>query len=139
MTALELLKTEIDAVGSQLDRCLTGIPADKADFRLAAHSQSLRDLVAHHCEVYQAVLTKLAGGEHNWGTYTPPTTEWDPLVALMGEMRADAVEGVLVDDDAKLSAGADFIVAHDNYHVGQLVITRLAIDPTWDPYSIYSH
>jgi hypothetical protein len=56
----------------------------------------------------------------------------------MKALRAKAVAALASDDDKILQSGAGYIVGHDNYHLGQLVITRMALDPSWEPYSIYS-
>lgn len=137
MTAQELLKIEIDEVGGQLDRALNGVHDYQADYRLAEHTMSIREIVTHHCETYEALLTELQGGKHEWGSYSPPTMEWKPLLEHWKSLRARAASGVASDDDTRLQAGASYVVAHDNYHLGQLVITRMAIDPNWDSYSIY--
>jgi uncharacterized damage-inducible protein DinB len=137
MTALELLKYEIDEAGAQIERSMDGLEEKDADYRVADHAMSFRELVIHLCDVYKAIPTQLAGTEYDWGSFIPPSSEWPALLSTMRSMRVEAVNEVLADDEAKLKAGAGFLVGHDNYHVGQVVTTRLGLQPEWNSYSIY--
>jgi hypothetical protein len=137
MTALNLLKYQIDDVGGQIDRATQGLEEKDADYKVAPHAMSFRELVIHLCDVYKAIPVHLAGQEYDWGSFAPPSSEWSALLATMKSMRETAVREVLTDDDTKLKAGCDFLVAHDNYHVGQVVTNRLGLQPDWNSMVVY--
>jgi hypothetical protein len=96
------------------------------------------EALAHLAEVYQFVITVSQGGEHEWGTYTPPDTSLEGMLQSMQALRAKAVSLCLSREDFNLQRMAtDYILLHDSYHVGQLSLVRMATDPTWDTYAIY--
>ena len=136
MTAKELLKHQIDDSGNQLVKVFDGID-ESLDSKLTDQAMSPRQVAAHLCECYQAVITEAAGGKHQWGSYQPSTTEWPALWQEVMALRSQASEAALGAADWETHANA-FIPAHDYYHVGQLAMLRLTKDPAWDPYSIYT-
>jgi hypothetical protein len=55
------------------------------------------------------------------------------------EQRAKAVDAALSQDEDKgLKNAYEYIIGHDNYHVGNLVASRLQVEPEWDSYAIYA-
>ncbi|HWD41163.1 MAG TPA: hypothetical protein VG944_20105 [Fimbriimonas sp.] len=136
MTAKELLQSQMNDVGGQLQRAVEGVTSEQASIKMHPEAMSVTEQLAHLSEVYQAVLTILAGGKHEWGSYVPPSTEIGALNESCFSLRKQAVEAVLAKEE-NLQTGSDFIVGHDNYHVGQLVTTRLGFDPAWNSYAIY--
>ena len=57
------------------------------------------------------------------------------MYAAVSAARTEAVNTVL--ESGNFVVGADFIVGHDAYHIGQLAQIRLALNPEWNAYSIY--
>ena len=140
MTAKELLIAQIDAVTYQIEKVLENLTEEQLDKRLDPSSQTIREQVEHLCEVYTAVDTIFQGKQHSWGQYSVEDKSWGNLTTLCWTLRAKAIEWVTSsDDDKTLNRGSDFIVGHDNYHVGQIASIRIATDSTWDPFSIYKH
>lgn len=137
MTAQDLLRSQIEDSGKQLTAVLAGLTEGQADFKAVPSAMTPRELLIHLCEAYQAAITELAGGKHEWGSYAPPSTDWLPLVDTFQGLRSEAARAALSEDDHGLKTGSAYIVAHDYYHVGQLCQARIALDPNWDPYSIY--
>jgi hypothetical protein len=137
MTAIELLKYQIDGTGGQVSRVVSGLDDSSRDFRLHAGGMSVCEQVTHLGEAYRAVLAASKGDEYEWGSYKPTAETLSDLVGEVMELRKQAVETVLVDDDEKLKRGSDFIVSHDLYHVGQLATLRLNLHPHWNSYEIY--
>jgi hypothetical protein len=137
VTTVELLKAQIDASGGQLTRALNGVDPSHKDFRLHAGGYSFAEQVAHLSEAYTAVLAAAEGKEHEWGSFKPASEEWTALVSEALSLREKAAATVLEDDDTKLMMGADYIVSHDLYHVGQLATMRLQVYPDWNCYELY--
>ena len=140
MTAKELLEKQIADVSYQLDKALEGLLEDQLDYKVVPSALSIREQVEHLCEVYTAVEAISKGQDHPWGAYTVEDKSWSNLTSLMSSLRANAIAIVTADDEDKtLLRGSAFIVGHDNYHVGQICTSRIAQDPTWNPFSIYNH
>lgn len=136
MTARELLNHQIEDAGYQLEKVLDGIDGS-LDSKLTPASMSPRETVAHLGECYTAVITETAGEKHQWGSYSPRTTEWPALWIEVQELRKQASAAAL-DKAGWESHASAFLPAHDYYHVGQLAALRLVKDADWDPYSIYN-
>ena len=102
MTTLDLLKFEIDEAGAQIERSIDGLGEADADYRVADHAMSFRELMIHLCDVYKAIPAQLAGAEYEWGSFAPPSTEWPALVETMKSMRLEAIKEVLADNDERL-------------------------------------
>lgn len=139
MTAKELLNNLIQNAGFQVSQCCAGVTEEQADLKLNDDTMSFRVTIAHLCECYVAVQEAAAGKEHEWGTFTPRSSAFGPLLEEWNELRAQAKATVVSDDDKLIGLGSDFIVGHDYYHVGQLVSLRRSFDKEWNSYSIYQH
>ncbi|HEY3781816.1 MAG TPA: hypothetical protein VGL56_12085 [Fimbriimonadaceae bacterium] len=138
MTAQELLAFEIENIGGQLRGAFAGLPDSLQDDKVCEGGMSPREMLEHLSEAYEATIASSKGEEYEWGTFTVDDKSWDNLISVFWDRREKATEAVLVDDETKLKAGFDYIVAHDAYHVGQLAALRVGKEPGWDFYSIYS-
>jgi uncharacterized damage-inducible protein DinB len=139
MTVKEFLKTQLDDALFQLEKVLDGVEGSHVDGKPIATMLSLRETVGHLAETYHAVEVVAAGGKHEWGSYHVEETDWDALVARVFAMRATAVETIMgMDEDKAAEMGHAYLIAHDYYHVGQLVALRVAAHPDWNAYSIYT-
>lgn len=138
MTANELLLSEIDMVGGQLDKLMASISLDHFTTKPIPTMMSAQEILIHLAECYVATLTALKGEEHKWGSYQPEATDYDSVLtafkSLRGQMRETAVSASEEKDIKNISM---FVIGHDNYHVGQLVVIQMAVSSGWDPYSIY--
>ncbi|MDR3692396.1 MAG: DinB family protein [Fimbriimonas sp.] len=140
MTARALLDKQIDDVTYQLTMVLEGVDEAHLDHKVVPTAMSIREQVEHLCEVYTALEEMSRGVSHEWGTYKVEDTSWPSLTALFKDLRAKAIVIVQTSDDEKtIMEGSGFIVNHDAYHVGQIALIRIAVDPSWNPYSIYNH
>ena len=135
MTARELLQHQFDGAGYQLTKVFEGID-DSLDFRLIENGMTPRETAAHLGECYTALLSEAQGVKHQWGSYTPSTTEWPALWDEVQSLRKKACAAALEKEDWEGHA-SDYGPAHDYYHVGAMVQIRLARQPDWDSYSIY--
>ena len=59
------------------------------------------------------------------------------LIDIFDSERAKSVELSLEKFDVDSHFVKDYIVAHEFYHVGQMVSVRLALGDGFEPYSIY--
>ena len=137
MTATDLLKTQIDDAAYQLGKALEGMTDEQMDAKPLPTMMSAREQADHLCECYIACAKMVAGQEHEWGSYSAPDKTWAALISEMWSLRSAAERAVLAGDDKALGLGSSFLASHDTYHVGQLAALRIAVDPAWDPYSIY--
>lgn len=139
MTAKELIQSLVDNAGFQIEQCCAGVTEEQADLKVHDDAMSFRVTIAHLCECYVAAVEIAAGREHAWGTFEPKSAAFAPLLDEWRQLRKAAAEVVVSDDDKLIAVGADFIVGHDYYHVGQLVTLRLSFDKDWNSLSIYKH
>lgn len=117
-----------------------GLSESAWDARVSPSSMSPREQIGHLSECYHAAMEMMAGREYAWGSWTTSESTSTGLMAQWQQMRDHAVGEALREDatpKARQSA-IDYIVLHDAYHVGQLVLIRIETDPGFDPYSIYS-
>jgi hypothetical protein len=89
-------------------------------------------------EAYTAVIATSKGEKYEWGSFKPASDDWSGIVAETKTLREQATKIVLVEDEERLKMGADYIVMHDLYHVGQIATMRLNVTPDWDAYAIYA-
>jgi hypothetical protein len=138
MTAKELAAQFVDESGYQFKACLAGVSADSFEAKPIEGVMSIREALEHCTEACLAVQKDAIGEKQSWGTYKFPAGSVDELVAIFEDERAKAVALAMDNFD---NQGAhwlkDYIVAHEFYHVGQMVSVRLALSDGFEPYSIY--
>ena len=88
------------------------------------------------CLAVQAVF---AEEKFSWGTYHYPDGTMSELIDIFDAERVKAVAIALDNFDAKHDYAKEYIIAHEFYHVGQMVSVRLALNDGFEPYSIYRH
>ena len=138
MTATELLQDQMEDAGFQLSKVLEGMPEEAMDKKVTDGSMSPREQVAHLCEAYEAFKVNASGGKYEWGTYKAPATETAALVREFKAQRDDAVHQALSNPNPEsIKHAHEYILGHDYYHVGQMCLARLAVQPDWNAYAIY--
>jgi hypothetical protein len=138
MNTRELLQYECEQVGKQIVACLEAMPEVGFDTRCTEKGMTPREMLAHLAEAYQAFLLATIGEKHDWGSYTVEDQSTENLRAVWTEQRSKAVQAALFsDDDHVIKEAYDYIIGHDNYHVAQLVQSRVLVQPDWDAYGIY--
>lgn len=137
MTTTDLLKRQTTDAGKMLAKAFEGIEERDADTRLEP-MMSAREQANHLTECYIAAKKYCAGEKHDWGTYAPSAESLDQQLAEMFARRDEAVATLLALEDSAQAEHEGFLVGHDHYHVGQMAILHLTIDPAWDPYCIYT-
>jgi len=136
MTAEEMLQSQIDDAGFQVRKTLEGFLEPAIDDKPFPGIMSVREQIAHLCEAYTAAKAHAVGESYSWGTLKVDVKTLPELKALFEKLRAEAIEAAWAAPDG-MSLLNDYILAHDYYHVGQLVLLRLYVDPDWNVYSIY--
>lgn len=139
MTVAELVAYEVDNTGFQLRQTLAGFPEAAMDTKLCPTGMTAKDMVEHLCEAYEAVLAEVAGKQHEWGSYSIPDKSWANIMSTFEATRQKAGQAVTSDDEKLAKLAHDYMVAHDAYHVGQLVLMRLEAEPDWNFLAIYRH
>jgi hypothetical protein len=138
MTATDLIKDQLDDSGYQLAKVIDGMPESGFDHKLTDIAMTPREQIAHLCEAYECFSVNAGGGKYEWGTYTAETGDTAALTVEFSKQRQKAVSAALSDaSDEKIKLANDYIVGHDYYHVGQMCLSRLAVQPDWDSYTIY--
>lgn len=136
MDARELLAWALEDSLYQVEKSYEGL-AD-FDYKLNSIAKTPREILTHFCETCEAFVTEANGGTHTWGTYSLPPMEPNELMAKYRKLRAEASEVALMATDPKMiKKASEYLVSHESYHVGQLCLIRLAIDPNWNAYSLY--
>lgn len=139
MTANELLVSLVNEVGAQLEKALDGFTDEHFEYKALPTMFSVKETLIHLTECYVATVTMLKGEKYEWGSYQPEATDHDSVLAAFRSHRASVVESLAgLDQEEGLKSVASFVVGHDNYHVGQLVVMRMSLGSNWDPYSIYN-
>lgn len=139
MNALELLEYEIIQVGRQIDACLDGMSEACYDTKVSPIAMSPREILQHLADAYEAHVVTMRGEKYEFGSFVIADKSTDGIRKAFKDQRAKAVKVALAAaTDKGLKESYDYIVGHDNYHVGQLCLCRVASDPDWDYYSIYS-
>jgi|SRR5579862_9266229 len=137
MTANQLLDYQISQSGRQVEACLSGMTSEA--FESKTNGMSPQEILIHLSEAYQAFLTVAKGEKHNWGSFVVADRSMSAVLDIFRNLRQEAAElAASTGEEAVIKEGYDYVVAHDNYHVGQLVLSRLQSEPGWDAYSIYS-
>ncbi|HMS55749.1 MAG TPA: DinB family protein [Fimbriimonadaceae bacterium] len=136
MTISELIRMECDSVGVKVRKTLEGMEEAHYGFKVTPQAMTPAETLEHLAECYVAFQKIASGEQHDWGSYSAPDKSPAALMANWEAERAKAVAFAL-SDDSHAEHAHDFISAHDHYHVGQLALIRMAVDPSWDPYSIY--
>jgi len=138
MDASEFARSLFEDAGYQLAKVLEGIDEEYGQYKITPSSKSPSETCEHLADTYTAFLSELAGNKYEWGTFKPSGAPWpaawhEALVIRNGV--AESLKGEL--SNHQLNVAANYIIAHDYYHVGQMCQARIAFDPKWDPYSIY--
>jgi uncharacterized damage-inducible protein DinB len=138
MTGSDVMTHLLEGVTRQLKACFAEISDEELDFAWRPEAMTARQMAVHLTEVYMAVLAKAAGTEFEWGSYQPPSMESEALLSEMWAKRDAAIQAFPVKDDpAAVEVLSDYVIGHDYYHVGQLVIARLSAGKGFDAYAIY--
>jgi hypothetical protein len=138
MTATDLIKDQLEDSGYQLTKVIEGMPEHGFDHKLTDGAMTPREQIAHLAEAYECFSVNAAGGKYEWGTYKAASADTAALTTEFMKQREKAVAAALSDSsDEKIKLANDYILGHDYYHVGQMCLSRLAVEPDWDAYSIY--
>ncbi len=138
MEGRELLEYQLDQAGKQIDACLEGMSDEAFETKPTQDGMTPAETLAHLSEAYHAFCAEAKGEKHEWGTYAVEDKSRENLTKVFHDERNAAVEAALASGEDRMQKHAyDYIVGHDNYHVGQLVHSRLKVDPNWNMYAIY--
>lgn len=139
MEAKEFAITLLEESGYQFNACLKDISDEDFDRKPIERLMSIREMLEHVLEVFVAIDKSAKGEKHDWGNFTAPQLSKSELLAHFSTEREKAVATALEHFDAMPFLASDFLVAHEFYHVGQMVGVRRALDESWNSYSIYRH
>jgi uncharacterized damage-inducible protein DinB len=138
MTAHDLLEFEMIRAGKQIDACLNGMAESAYDEKCSPNGMTPREMLEHLCDAYEAFIVASRGEKYDFGSFVVEDKSTANLRSVFSSQRAKAVAAALGKDDDKHQREAyEYIVGHDNYHVGQLCLCRMQSDPAWDTYAIY--
>lgn len=139
MTAIDLFESQFDVATKQLNGTLADMPESLWSAKLVPSTMSPIETVVHLTEATVACRKMLKGEEHDWGTYEAVSSDAQTcLDLLMAERNALREDVVSTGDPTHINEVMAYSPDHDFYHVGQLCALRVAQDPGFNPYSIYS-
>jgi uncharacterized damage-inducible protein DinB len=137
MTSQELLQYELDQVRKQIEACFAGMSDEAFTTKCAPNGMSPAEILEHLADAYEAFIVTLRGEKYNFGSFVIDPKTRKNLEKAWTDQRKRAVEVAMTDDDKVMKEAYDYLVGHDNYHVSQLVLSRLQVEPGWDSYLIY--
>lgn len=133
-----LLLAALKDARQQVAACYQDAPDGFADVRITPEAMTPAQMIGHLNECYIAVEKEAKGERHEWGTYDAGGKSLAELVAEWearhAEVTAKAEGGVSLE---VAKAILSFVILHNAYHVGQLVLARLQVQPDWNVYAIY--
>ena len=137
MTALELINRQMDDAEFMLSQTFKGFPNEHADTKVGP-LMTVRELAVHMTDAYYAAKAYLKGDKYEFGSYTASEGTVEELVSKLFAVRSEAVAQFrAIESDEAIHHASDFLVAHDHYHVGQVVLIHSSVDPEWNAYCIY--
>jgi uncharacterized damage-inducible protein DinB len=137
MDALALTLWTLEDSGNQWFRALDGLTGEGWNAS-AGGSMTPAEMLVHLTDCCHAFLAAKDGKEYDWGSYQPTDTDPAALLATFKATREHCIEALKAWNDEKgFQAAMGYLALHESYHVGQLCLVRLALDPYWPPYSIY--
>jgi uncharacterized damage-inducible protein DinB len=138
MTVEEFFLANAAHTAHQIDVVFRKFTGDQWDTKLVPEAMSPRETLAHLCDCYQCASQRARGEEPAWGSFKPEDDDPARLEETRQRLRAKAIEeAVAVGDHALLAELYAYLHEHEAYHVGQLCLLVVRLDPAWDPYSIY--
>lgn len=138
MTARELLDDALKDAGFQVDKIFENLPEAAWDEKAAPEGMTVRQIATHLCECYYAFSEMAQGRKYEWGTYSIDKMTPDHLLQLLDTLRNSATKLALAGDAKIMKESLGYLCLHDAYHVGQIALVRIRLQPDWDPYSIYN-
>lgn len=138
MTARELLDDALKDAGFQITKIFEKLPEEAWDQKAAPEGMTVREIATHLCECYYAFSEMAKGRKYEWGTYSITAMEPAHLLELMFGLRTAAANLALAGDAKIMKESLGYLCLHDAYHVGQIALVRIRLEPKWDPYSIYN-
>lgn len=136
MDSYDLIRHQTDTSLKQLKACLKDLPNEAGSIKLTDQGMTIEDIIQHLGDCYTAILQGTDG--YDWGSFQSAKGELAEKSEEILGLRAKALDKLFADpDQIDYPKVTDFIVLHDAYHVGQLVLCRLIAEPGWNHYSIY--
>ena len=136
MSVETVLRAQATDSGYQVSQVFAGLAEDHFEVRLSAATMSARETILHLSECYVAAAEAAQSVKHEWGTFVSVHSTAETQLGAMMELRACAVEALLLEAEKNVHNITEYILLHDAYHVGQIAAIRLLLGG-WEPYSIY--
>lgn len=125
--------------GNALNRVIDGFPEAAWGNNLTPKSKTAAEIIGHLTWVYAAYIALLETGKAAWDRYDPSGKSPEELVAELRETRRYAMEEANGSEMPLIHRGAlEYIVMHEMYHLGQLVLIRAEAQPDWDAEAVFS-
>ena len=121
-----------------LKQSIAGVPESIVNEKVHPSMRSIREQVIHLTECYLATMAAVNGAEYSWGAYQPGDVTFADLEADRKRLRSEAVDMLLTTgEEEDLRHGLNYIILHDQYHIGQIASTRQVFEPEWSSYVLY--
>ena len=136
-----LLKSALHTANYQMTKAFEGLSEERGDFdlRICPEARTAREILEHLCDCYQGYMDMSHGKQYEWGSFKAEGYSALKLLDIRNELRKKAESFALAhaNDPKSAEFALGFLVLHETYHVGQMCLLHIKVDPNWNPYSIY--
>ncbi len=137
----DLIIASIEKGAFQLEQVLKDLPEEAWARRVVPTAMTPFETVEHLVHCYGAFLATSSDEAFDWSVpFKLASTQLHEAMLDLERIRQEAINRVRTSPEEKvLGLALDYMIQHDSYHIGQLALFRMSIDPNWDPYSLYQH
>jgi uncharacterized damage-inducible protein DinB len=135
MTAQDLMRFQLQHTAKMVDVVLNAFDDETQNAQSHDQAMNVRDMVIHMSDCYAAFVTE---GSYAWGSFEPSGTAFASLREEMATLRASAYAKCETDDEATLKKAFDYLIHHDQYHLGQLVTVAISVKQDFDAHAMYA-
>lgn len=136
-----LLKSALQSTNYQITKVFEGFSDERGEFdiRICPEAKTARETLEHLCDCYQGFMEMSHDKEYVWGSFHAENQSTSQLLETCHELRKKAENFALshAHDPKAAEFALGMLSLHEAYHVGQMCLLRIRVDPTWNPYSIY--
>ena len=134
----DLIFSQLRQNEKMLWKIFEGISDSELDFRPLPTALSLREHLGHLCAGCEALMAIRQGREYDWDNIA---SHGSTVLELLSKFRQLRLEALPAGESINLEAASllsDYLILHEAYHIGQLALSRKALDPSWDSLKLYA-
>lgn len=140
---------QLERLGEQIEIAVNGLSESDAVETPIEGLPHIRQILMHLVAQNVCVAKRLSGEPFEYSSVPEDAESLSAALAFWRSTRSEALDAQVLRGDRDVVStpfGTRTVIEiltlgfaeHDAYHLGQLCYLRRAIEPDWDPYSIYS-